>query len=196
MITSVTIFKNQSSLGWGLHFMREDTETIDIEELPVELAEVARVLIKYCCGYQTPAETAATQALELLADELTDEKRLELKDMHPTWNPYADYKPGDIVKYKDHLCRFNRPVRALAVRAEIGAASSGTIIPNKPPDKDSYWDLIGEQVEILDWTPQGEYDEGYKEGDRVRFDDGVVRISKINNNRYRPDIMPEVWAEV
>lgn len=199
MITSFSIYKNQSSVGWALHWMRDNTETIEIEELPDELIEAAKTIIKYCCGYQTEAEAAASQALKLMEKDLNDEKRLELKGLHPTWNPYADYEPGEVVQYDGHLCRMKQPamgpMRAMAFSAPV-VDVEGVIVEKITPDKDPQWELIGEEVIVLDWKPQGEYDPGYKEGDRVRFSDGIVRVSKINNNRYSPDVMPEVWLEV
>lgn len=199
MITSFSIYKNQSSVGWALHFMRDNTETIEIEELPSELIEAAKTIIKYCCGYQTAAEVAASHALELMSKDLDDKMRLELKEMHPNFNPYDTYSPGDVVKYDGHLCRLKEPVvgmmRAAAFSAPVRSAE-GTLVESRTPDKDPRWELIGEEIVVLDWAPQGEFDPGYKEGDRVRFSDGIVRISKINNNRYSPDVMPEVWQEV
>ena len=197
MISSFSIYKNQSNVGWALHFMRENTETIDLEELPKELVGAAKTIIKYCCGYQTPAEAAAAQALKLMEKDLDDEKRLELKNMHPSWNPFEDYEPGEFVLYDGHLCRLKQPVAGMMRTAAFSTATVETeIVEKRAPDKDPQWELIGEEVVVLDWAPQGEFDLGYKEGDRVRFGDGVVRVSRINNNRYSPDVMPEVWEEV
>lgn len=48
---------------------------------------------------------------------------------------------------------------------------------------------------VMAWHQPTEATSAFKQGDRVRFDDGTVRVSLIDGNVWHPDVYPSGWSE-
>lgn len=48
---------------------------------------------------------------------------------------------------------------------------------------------------VMAWHQPTEATSAFKQGDRVRFDDGTIRVSLIDGNVWHPDVYPSGWSE-
>ncbi len=195
MITSMTFFANASNGGWGLQFIKDSTDSVILDEVPAEIKSAFQEILKYCLSFKTENEAAAYELLKKLEPTLTDEDRLSYASLYPEWNSLERYESGALVRFDGELFRMTGEEPKVRARRSLDGASN--IAEKKNPKvRPGIWTKLGPPEPEINWEPQNDYSEGYKEGDRVRFPDGILRVSKINGNRYSPESMPEVWEEV
>lgn len=203
MLTNITLFSNSSPGGWGLNILKDNGDSIMLEELPEELRAPFNELLLFCLRHKTPAERAAANLLDQVNPTLNDDERMALFELYPEWNSLETYHEGEIVRHDGALFRLTKediekPKRASggSGRARSAAVPLAATEKKSPLQNPAAWARLGPEPEEIVWTQPGQFDDGYNEGDRVRMPDGRLLVSKINGNKYAPELMPEVWEAI
>lgn len=125
------------------------------------------------------AEHVHNQIVSLLED-LTDEQRLKVPDLHNRWRPQINYVVGDVVIYNDILYR---------------CLQDHTSQDDWTPDTStSLWAkiLIPDPEVIPEWE-QPDSTNPYSAGDKVTHN-GKTWVSDVDNNVWEPGVYG--WTEV
>lgn len=113
---------------------------------------------------------------------LGDEEAVNAVELFPVWRADGSYAAGDRVRYEGVLYRCLQDHEAQDAWTPVAAASLWAKV------------LIPDPDEIPEWE-QPDSTNGYKKGDRVRFE-GAVYESLVDNNVWSPAAYPQGWQKV
>lgn len=189
MITIIRLLDDQYfvdfTLDDGQQIKAENTE--DKRAILDELLDWGRSMkpegVKQAEAVAAEALTAKEQAEQALAT--LQERYNSVIGLYPEWQPDTDYKAQDRISYGGTLYDVIQGHRSQA---------------DWTPDKTPALFKVATQVAddngapiILDYVqPTGAHDT-YNTGDLMRYTDGKVYESTIDNNSWTPDTYPQGW---
>lgn len=124
------------------------------------------------------------QALLALREGATDDQAYKSMALYPEWRTSFEYAAGDRVKYAGKL------YKVLQAHTSIDAwtpSDAPSLFAEVLPGQDG--------TDVDDWV-QPDSTNSYMTGDRVRWTDGHIYESTIDNNIWSPGDYPAGWKIV
>lgn len=181
-----TVFKNGDT--YRLLYVNDKAEQVDYGELADEtIVPRIEMIAKWIDNLKSEdqqqleaLEQKHHQAFLFVVSTATDEEKLELIDIYPSYQIDKTYDAGDEFKWEGSIYR----VLQIHTSQEVWK-------PNQAP---SLYLNINNKIEIQEFRqPTGSHD-AYQAGDEVIYQ-GYIWTSIINNNTWSPSDYPQGWQK-
>lgn len=162
--------------------LRDDEQLFRFNKIPTEIETDVTNILQFCNSLKTEQEIAAKKAADYIAQNATEEQQLEMKYIFAELRPGMKAEEGKKYRIGDDLVVVDMAHEVTEESLEKRPATFYRVIgdANKPD-------------EIPDWRqPKGNAD-AWMEGDKVKWTDGNIYVSKVNFNLKSPEESPIAW---